>query len=115
MRANFLHEDLGIGEHRDGDLVVKISFPERAALEFLQALKLSATENEHADLVFEGLGTLRADVVQSLLEQCASVKIKRLFLHLAEKHNHAWFKSLDLSKVSLGNAFVTRMDGNSKL
>jgi len=46
---------------------------------------------------------LRADVVQSLLEQCASVKVKRLFLHLAEKHNHAWFKSLDLAKVSLGS------------
>lgn len=103
VSTNFLPEDLGIGEHRDGDLVVKISVPERATLEFLQALKPSATEYEHADLVFEGLGTLRADVVQSLLEQCASVKIKRLFLHLAEKHNHAWFKSLDLSKVSRGS------------
>ena len=71
--------------------------------EFLQALKLSASAYEHANLVFEGLGTLRADVVQSLLEQCASVKIKRLFLHFAEKHNHAWFKVLNLSKVSLGS------------
>jgi hypothetical protein len=103
VSTNFLPDDLGIGEHHDGELTVKISAPERAALEFLQALKLSATEYEHANLVFEGLGTLRAEVVQSLLEQCTSVKVKRLFLHLAEKHNHAWFKSLDLSKVSLGS------------
>jgi hypothetical protein len=103
VSTNFLPDDLGIGEHRDGDLIIKISGPERATLEFLQALKLSGTEYEHANLVFEGLGTLRAEVVQSLLEQCTSVKVKRLFLHLAEKHNHAWFKSLDLSKVSLGS------------
>jgi hypothetical protein len=103
VSTNFLPDDLGIGEHRDGELVVKISVPERAVLEFLQALKLSAAGYEHANLIFEGLGTLRAEVVQSLLEQCGSVKVKRLFLHLAEKHNHAWFKSLDLSKVSLGS------------
>jgi hypothetical protein len=103
VSTNFLPDDLGIGEHRDGDPIVKISVPERATLELLQALKLSATEYEHANLVFEGLGTLRAEVIQSLLEQCTSVKVKRLFLHLAERHNHAWFKSLDLSKVSLGS------------
>lgn len=103
VSTNFLPNELGISEHRDGELVVKISAPERATLEFLQALKPSASEYEHANLIFEGLGTLRGDVVQSLLEQCASVKVKRLFLHLAEKHNHAWFKSLDLSKVSLGS------------
>ena len=89
--------------HREGELVVQISSPERAALEFLQALEPSATEYEHANLVFEGLGTLRPDVLQSLLKHCSSVKVKRLFLHLAERHNHAWFKSLDLTKVSLGS------------
>ena len=36
-------------------------------------------------------------------EHCSSVRVKRLFLHLAEKHHHAWFKSLDLSQVSLGS------------
>lgn len=103
VSTSFLPNDLGIGEHRDGELAIKISSPERATLEFLQALELSAPEYEHANLVFEGLGTFRAEVVQSLLERCTSVKVKRLFLHLAERHNHAWFKSLDLSKVSLGS------------
>ena len=103
VRTNFLPDDLGFSQHREGELVVKISAPERAALEFLQALEPSANEYEHANLIFEGLGTLRPDVLQSLLEHCSSVKVKRLFLHLAEKHNHAWFKSLDLTKVSLGS------------
>jgi Transcriptional regulator, AbiEi antitoxin, Type IV TA system/Transcriptional regulator, AbiEi antitoxin N-terminal domain len=103
VSTNFLPDDLGVAEHRDGQLVVKISAPERATLELLQVLKLSDAEYEHANLIFEGLGTLRAKVVQSLIEQCTSVKVKRLFLHLAEKHNHAWFKALDLSKVSLGS------------
>jgi hypothetical protein len=31
------------------------------------------------------------------------VKVKRLFLHLAERHSHPWAKSLDLSKESLGS------------
>jgi len=103
VSTNFLPDDLGFNEHREGDLLVKISAPERATLELLQALAPSASEYEHANLIFEGLGTLRADVVQLLLEHCSSVKVKRLFLHLAEKHQHAWFKSLDLSKVSLGS------------
>lgn len=111
VSTNFLPDDLGIAEHLDGELVVKISVPERAMLEFLQALKLSAAGYEHANLIFEGLGTLRAALVQSLLEQCGSVKVKRLFLHLAEKNNHAWFKSLDLSKVSLGSGKRVLFEG----
>jgi len=103
VSTNFLPADLGFSEHREGELVVKISAPERAALELLQTLGPTAAEYDHANLLFEGLGTLRADMVQSLLEQCASVKGKRLFLHLAEKHNHAWFKTLDLARVTLGS------------
>ena len=103
VRTNFLPEDLGFSQHRERELVVKVSAPERAALEFLQVLEPSANEYEHANLIFEGLGTLRPDVLQSLLEHCSSVKVKRLFLHLAEKHNHAWFRSLELTRVSLGS------------
>ena len=103
VSTNFLPQEFGLREHREGELVVIVSAPERAALEFLQHLSLDDAGFEHANLVFEGLGTLRPDVVKSLLEACSSVKVKRLFLHLAEKHAHAWFKQLDLAKVSLGS------------
>jgi hypothetical protein len=103
VSTNFLPQDLGLREHREGQLVVRVSAPERAALEFLQHLTLDAAGYEHANLVFEGLGTLRPDLVRSLLEACASVKVKRLFLHLAEKQAHPWFKQLDVTRVSLGS------------
>jgi hypothetical protein len=38
----------------------------------------------------EGLNTLRPDLVQELLEKCSSVKVKRLFMHLAEQFQHPW-------------------------
>jgi hypothetical protein len=46
--------------------------------------------------------TLRPDKVQLLLELCSSVKVKRLFLYMAEKQNHFWFNDLDLDKINLG-------------
>ena len=38
----------------------------------------------------------------SLLAECRSVKVKRLFLWFAERHNHAWLKGLDREGIDLG-------------
>jgi hypothetical protein len=62
---------------------------------------------EKMDLVtcyelMESLNDLRPDKVQMLLEQCTSVKVKRLFLFLAEKAGHQWFSYLDPHKIYLG-------------
>jgi hypothetical protein len=51
----------------------------------------------------EGLNNLRPLQVQKLLEACESIKVKRLFVFMAEKAGHAWFKHVDLSKVNLGS------------
>jgi hypothetical protein len=37
------------------------------------------------------------------LESCASIKVKRLFLFLAEKANHSWVKHLNIEKIDLGS------------
>ncbi len=50
----------------------------------------------------EGLATLRPDLAQRLLEQCRSVKAKRLFLYLAEQSNHSWFDKLEKAGINLG-------------
>lgn len=42
-------------------------------------------------------------MVTKILEQCSSFKVKRLFLYMAEKSKHTWFKRLDLSNVTLGS------------
>ena len=53
--------------------------------------------------LMEGLNNLRPALVQSLLEACRSVKVKRLFLYLADKAGHDWFNCLDLKKIDLGS------------
>ena len=57
---------------------------------------------DEAKLLMEGLTTLRPSVLQPLLENCHSVKAKRLFLSLAESSGHAWLGELDLARIALG-------------
>jgi hypothetical protein len=80
---------------------INISTPERAILELLDLVPQKETFSESA-LITESLSTLRPKVLQQLLNHCTSIKVKRLFLYLAEKQSHAWLKRLDLSKVDLG-------------
>lgn len=51
----------------------------------------------------EGLNNLRPNYIQTLLEQCSSVKVKRLFLYMAEKANHNWFNYIKIEKIDLGS------------
>ncbi len=82
-------------------ITLKASSPELAIMEMLFKVPLKESYNE-ADLIMESLLTLRAKVISALLLECKSVKVKRLFMHLAEKHNHAWFKKLNLTGVNFG-------------
>lgn len=79
-----------------------ISSPERA---FMECLYLSPQYYNLTDLyyVMESLTILHPKKVQLLLEKCSSVKVKRLFLYMAEKARHSWFDELDLSKITLGS------------
>jgi len=81
---------------------VKVSSPERAILETLYFIPTKQTWEE-ALSIMEGLATLRPKILQSLLESCRSIKVKRIFLFLATYCNHAWLKSLDLNKIQLGH------------
>lgn len=80
---------------------IKVSSPELAIMEMLLKVPGSESYNE-ADLIMNGLMTLRPKIISNILLKCKSVKAKRLFLYLAEKHNHPWFKKLDLQKFDLG-------------
>jgi hypothetical protein len=85
---------------RDGFLL-SVSSPARA---FLECLHLSPKYYNIADLyyVMEMLSLLPPLKVQELLEDCKSIKVKRLFLYMAEKAGHDWLKMLDLSGILLG-------------
>ena len=93
--------DSGLTKKELATYAVTVSAAERAIMEVLYLVPAEETFEE-AGLLMEGLTTLRPRLVQSLLEQCRSVKVKRLFMFLAEACNHAWVKKLELSKVNFG-------------
>lgn len=75
---------------------------ERAILELCDEPPGTAQILE-ADAVMQGLSGLRPDQVNRLLHRCRSVKAKRLFLALAERHKHPWLARLSLQRVDLGS------------
>lgn len=91
----------GFTQFKDAVREVIMSSPERAIMEYLDQLPKQGTYEEALDLM-ENLTSLRFSLVQALLEKCTSVKVKRLFLHLAEKVNYPWFQKLDPTKIDLG-------------
>ena len=93
--------DQGLTKKDMGFYVVTVSTPERAMMEVLYRVP-DEESYEEAKLLMEGLTTLRPRVVQALLEHCVSVKVKRLFMVIAESCRHAWVKKLDISKVDFG-------------
>ena len=50
----------------------------------------------------ESLTSLRPHIVQSLLEYCNSVKVKRLFMYMSDQHNHPWLDNVNISRIDLG-------------
>ncbi len=51
----------------------------------------------------ENLATLRAELVQKLLENCHSIKVKRLFMYMAEKIAHSWVEELNTDRLDFGS------------
>lgn len=83
-------------------LPIRYSSKERAVLELLD--ELPEQESFHqVDALMEGLSDLSPRRLQTLLETCSSVKVKRLFLFFADRHRHAWRSRLDVSCVDLGS------------
>ena len=78
-----------------------MSSPERAILELLDELPERETFHQ-ADVLMEGLRNLSPRRLQALLVACRNVKVKRLFLWFAERHQHAWLKKLNRKDIDLG-------------
>lgn len=100
--SSFLPPDLGLIEHEHKSFTVKISNPARAVMECLYLAPKSQPLLEVFELM-ENLNNLRPATVQKLLEACTSVKVKRLFLYLADKAGHEWLNYIQLEKVDLGS------------
>jgi len=91
----------GLTEHKDREFSIIISGQERAAMEMIYLVPLKIGFDESSQIM-ENLISLRPEVVQTLLENCNSVKVKRLFMFMAEKYTHPWINHIDLSNVDFG-------------
>jgi len=101
VRTSFLPEGLGLISHEDMNLTLTISSAERA---FFECLYLTPKKMDMLEVyqIMSGLISLRPKLLNKLLEQCSSIKVKRLFLYMADKTNHQWFKGLNIDDVDLG-------------
>ena len=91
-----------------------VSSPERAIME---CILLSPSHYDLMDVYYlmEMLTSLRASLVQQLLEECTSVKVKRMFLYMSEKSRHRWFAKLDFSRITLGSGTRSYAKGGVKI
>jgi hypothetical protein len=98
----FKESETGLTDFQDGELTMKIA---NAACAIMECLSLCPNQFPltEAHELMEGLTSLRPAQVQTLLEQCKSVKVKRLFLYFAERAGHSWLKYIDTGQISLGS------------
>lgn len=101
VRTSVFPNDIGFVNYETKNFTIRIASAERAILEYLY-LTPGEVDLIEGYQIFTGLSNLRPKLVQELLMKCSSIKIKRLFLYMADKAGHQWMKFLDLSKIGLG-------------
>ena len=100
--TNFLPKETGFVSFKNNNFELEIPNIERSLLEMLYLVPRVITVQE-AYSIAETIQTLRIGVLQQLLEQCTSVKVKRLLLCFAEQAGLQWFNAINLKKIELGS------------
>lgn len=108
--TNLLPNDLGLTTVNAGTFTVNIASRERAIFETLYLAPQSQSLFE-AKLLMAGLTNLRPKLLQQLLESCASIKVKRLFMVFAEELRLPWIKKLEMDKIDFGSGDRTIVKG----
>ena len=101
VRTKLLPVNSALFDYSLDGLKLQISSPERAILECLY-LAPNRFDIVECYQILEGLANLRPKVLQELLENCNSIKVKRLFLFMASKARHLWLDFVDQSRIALG-------------
>ena len=99
--TSFLPPDLGLNELELHGFKVKISGRARAVMESLYLANEERALQESLALM-ELQAEMKPNDAQELLENCSSIRVKRLFLYLGEKLRHKWVNELDLARIELG-------------
>lgn len=108
--TSFLPPEKGLTDLPLSGFSIKISGAARAIMECLYLAPEKFDLSECLELM-ENLNDLRPLEVQALLEACTSVKVKRLFLYMAEKLNHSWFRYINLTNINLGKGKRSLVQG----
>ena len=101
VKTKYLPADPGLFDFSRDGMKLQISSPERAILECLY-LTPNRFDMMECYQILEGLANLRPKILQELLENCNSIKIKRLFLFMASKAKHQWLEFVDQTRIELG-------------
>ncbi|MEP9404647.1 type IV toxin-antitoxin system AbiEi family antitoxin domain-containing protein [Sphingomonas silueang] len=102
MQTKLLPGELGLTEQRAPEgFALQTAAPERAILELLH-LAPKEFDLVEAGHIVEGMTSLRPKLMQSLLEACTSVKVRRLFLFLAERASLPVIRHLAVERIDLG-------------
>lgn len=99
--TSMLPPEAGMISYSVNNFDIQISGATRAMMECLYLAHDETSLLECYELM-EGLNNLVPQKVEALLEQCSSVKVKRLFLFFAKKARHAWFKYVKTDNIDLG-------------
>lgn len=101
VATSFLPAEKGLVEYEHKSFKIKTASAARAMME---CLFLAPKDQELLECyeIMQGLTNLSPVSTQDLLECCTSVKVKRLFLYLADKSGHEWFNHLNIDRINLG-------------
>ena len=100
-QTNLLPADVNMLNYEVRNFSILVSGPVRAIME---CIYLSPKEQNLVESyeIMEGLNNLNPATVQHALENCKSIKVKRLFLFMAKKADHAWYKYIMRDRIDLG-------------
>lgn len=101
FNSSFLPSNVGLQTIEYGSFTLKISNPIRALLECIYLIPKKQEFVECYEIM-ESLNNLRPKQVQELLEQCTSIKVKRLFLYMSDKAGHDWFNYINMEHIDMG-------------
>ncbi len=100
-KTSVLPYQIGYVNYELANFSLQVSCAERAILEYLYLTPDKADLMEGFQII-SGLTNLRPKIVQDLLLRCTSIKVKRLFLFMAEKTKHQWYNFIDKKSIELG-------------
>lgn len=95
------------------DYDLKVSSPERAIFELLYLVEKDGISFGFVSEIFEGLTTLRPNIINELLQECESKKVKRLFVFFMEYFNHPWNKFIEIDNIDMGTGKMQIVKGGT--